>query len=97
MALFLHFMRIDSVIQARVKVPSLGSMKNISGERAVDQALEQSNKPGIYKTFRILASTPDEKAVVVDMTSFFSRAYLLYFSFPELCGKLYVWFGVPES
>ena len=47
------FMRIDSVIQARVKVPSLGSMKNISGERAVDQALEQYNKPGIYKTFRI--------------------------------------------
>ena len=81
------FMRIDSVIQARVKVPSLGSMKNISGERAVDQALEQSNKPGIYKTFRILASTPDEKAVVVDMTSFFLEHTSYTSPFPNYAGN----------
>ena len=81
------FMRIDSVIQARVKVPSLGSMKNISGERAVDQALEQSNKPGVYKTFRILASTSDERAVVVDMTSFFLEHTSYTSPFPNYAGN----------
>lgn len=81
------FMRVDSVIQARVKVPNLGSMKNISDDRAVDQALEQSNKPGIYKTFRVLAFTPDEKAVVVDMTSFFLEHTSCTSPFPYYAGN----------
>lgn len=81
------FVRVDSVIQARVKIPSLGNMKNISGDRAVDQALERSNKPGIYKTFRILAFTPDERAVVVDMTSFFLEHTSYTSPFPNYAGN----------
>lgn len=76
----LRFVRRDSVLQARIAVqidyPPLQAF-NSSGDAAIDRALEKSSQPGIFGTYKIEAWTPDSTAVVVDMTSLFTR-YSMY-------------------
>lgn len=72
----LRFVRRDSVLQARIIVPvdypPLRAF-NSSGDEAIDRALEKSSQPGIFATYKIEAWTPDSTAVVIDMTSLFTK------------------------
>lgn len=63
------FTREGEYVQARLRqgVPII----NGSGDENVEGALEKSFMPGVYSTFKIEAYTPDNSAVVLNMTSFF--------------------------
>lgn len=63
------FTREGDYVQARLRqgVP----IANGSGNENVAGALEKSFMPGVYSTFKIEAYTPDNSAVVLNMTSFF--------------------------
>lgn len=65
----LRFEMIDSTIVARM--PLLSKPVNTSGNANISKALDKSHNPGIFKSFKILACSPDSSALVVDMKSLF--------------------------
>ena len=64
-----HFIKIDSTLQARLSL--IGKPITSEHEKNISQALLVSNKGGAFKTFKILAYTPDSSAVVINMSDFF--------------------------
>ncbi len=65
----LRFTRQDSLLQARFLLFNIPV--NTGKEVKANQALVESNLPGIFKSFKIKAYTPDSTAIVVDMTDLF--------------------------
>ena len=68
----LVFTLADSVLSARMPIalPPLGP----DGEApAARNNISRSFHPGIVRNFKVLAATPDQKAVVVDMTDLFLK------------------------
>ena len=65
----LRFDMIDSTIVARM--PLLSKPVNTSGDSYIARALNNSHNPGIFKSFKVLACSPDSSALVVDMKSLF--------------------------
>ena len=56
-------------VQARLRQGA--PVGNGSGDANMESALEKSFMPGVYATFKIETYTPDNRAVVLNMTSFF--------------------------
>lgn len=75
-----NFERIDSALVARM--PLLSKPVNTSGDANIAQALNRSHYPGIFKSFKILAYTPDSTAVVVDMQKLFLEGSAFTKPFP---------------
>ena len=75
----------DSMLQARL-VRRYG-VKNTGMGKNADQIIERSNTPGIFQSYKILAYTPDKKAVVVDMTELFLESSRLTNPFPSYAGN----------
>ena len=44
---------------------------NTSGDAYIARALDNAHNPGIFKSFKVLACTPDSSALVVDMKGLF--------------------------
>lgn len=60
---------IDSTLVARM--PLLSKPVNTSGDAYIARALDNAHNPGIFKSFKVLACTPDSSALVVDMKGLF--------------------------
>lgn len=74
------FTRQDSVVQVRFTL--LSKPVNTSGDPGIERNLDISNRPGIFKTFKILASTPDSSAVVIDLKELFFESSVYTDPFP---------------
>lgn len=66
---WLRFTRLDSTLQARMIY--LRGLENTSGAGEPDRNISSSQQPGIYKSFKIEAISPDSTAVVVNMSDLF--------------------------
>ncbi len=86
----LRFTRQDSTLQARMIL--LSEPLNSSENPEIGRALEYSNAPGIFKSFKILAYTPDSSAVVVDMKKLFFESSTYTKPFPSLAANAYYGF-----
>lgn len=65
----LSFEMIDSTVVARM--PLLSKPVNSSGDAYIARALDNSHNPGIFKSFKVLACTPDSSALVINMKDLF--------------------------
>lgn len=63
------FTKEGNHVQARLRQGA--PVGNGSGDANMESALEKSFMPGVYATFKIETYTPDNRAVVLNMTSFF--------------------------
>lgn len=87
----LHFTKPDSVtLQSRVSL--LVPHMNSSEDRGIDQALSNATTPGIFKSFKILAYTPDSSAVVVDMKDLLFESSTYTKPFPANAANSYYGF-----
>lgn len=86
----LQFTRQDSTIQARMFL--LSKPMNTGNDPGVEQALGYSNMPGIFKSFKILAYTPDSSAVVLDMKKLFFESSTYTKPFPTDAANAYYGF-----
>jgi len=77
----LRFERIDSTVVARM--PLLSKPVNTSGDSDIARALNNSHNPGIFKSFKVLACTPDSSALVVNMKSLFLEGSAFTKPFPS--------------
>ena len=75
------FTKNDSILEARFVL--MDRLMNRTGEQSVEEAIEEANTGGIYKSFKIVALTPDSSAMVVDMTSLFLEDSYYTLPFPE--------------
>lgn len=85
-----RFELIDSTIV--VRMPLLSKPINSGGDARIDVGLERSHKPGIFKSFKVLACTPDSTALVVDMKSFFLEGSSFTKPFPAAAANSYYGF-----
>lgn len=70
----LRFTLEDSLLQARAVLFNLPV--NTSKESKAKSALDESNLPGVFASFKVEAYTPDSTAIVADMTGlFFESSY----------------------
>lgn len=86
----LRFEMIDSTVVARM--PLLSKPVNTSGDSDIARALNNSHNPGIFKSFKVLACTPDSSAVVVDMNSLFLDGSSFTKPFPSTSANGYYGF-----
>ena len=75
----------DSMLQARLVLRY--GVKNTGMGKDADQIIERSNTPGVFQSYKILAYTPDKKAVVVDMTGLFLESSRFTNPFPSYAGN----------
>lgn len=86
----LRFEMIDSTIVARM--PLLSKPVNTSGDSDIARALNHSHNPGIFKSFKVLACTPDSSALVVNMKSLFLEGSAFTKPFPSTSANGYYGF-----
>lgn len=86
----LRFEMIDSTIVARM--PLLSKPVNTSGDSDIARALNNSHNPGIFKSFKVLACTPDSSALVVNMKSLFLEGSAFTKPFPSTSANGYYGF-----
>lgn len=86
----LQFEMVDSTIVARM--PLLSKPVNTSGDAYIARALNHSHNPGIFKSFKVLACTPDSSALVVDMKSLFMEDSKFTKPFPANSANSYFGF-----
>lgn len=85
-----RFEMIDSTIVARM--PLLSKPVNTSGDTYIARALDNAHNPGIFKSFKVLACTPDSAALVVDMKGFFLEGSEFTKPFPSNSANSYYGF-----
>lgn len=76
-----RFEKVDSAIVARMSL--LSKPINSSGVPGITQALNVSHLPGIFKTFKIQAYTPDSTAAVVNLKTLFFEGSQFTKPFPS--------------
>ena len=86
----LRFEMIDSTIVARM--PLLSKPVNTSGDSDITRALNHSHNPGIFKSFKVLACTPDSSALVVNMKGLFLEGSAFTKPFPSTSANGYYGF-----
>lgn len=86
----LRFEMIDSTVVARM--PLLSKPVNTSGDSDIARALNNSHNPGIFKSFKVLACTPDSSALVVNMKSLFLEGSAFTKPFPSTSANGYYGF-----
>ena len=86
----LRFEMIDSTIVARM--PLLSKPVNTSGDSDIARALNHSHNPGIFKSFKVLACTPDSSALVVNMKGLFLEGSAFTKPFPSTSANGYYGF-----
>lgn len=86
----LRFEMIDSTIVARM--PLLSKPVNTSSDSDIARALNNSHNPGIFKSFKVLACTPDSSALVVNMKSLFLEGSAFTKPFPSTSANGYYGF-----
>lgn len=86
----LLFEMIDSTVVARM--PLLSKPVNSAGDADIACALNRSHHPGIFKSFKVLACTPDSSAVVVNMKSLFLEGSAFTKPFPSSSANGYYGF-----
>ncbi len=86
----LRFEMLDSTIVARM--PLLSKPVNTSGDSDIARALNNSHNPGIFKSFKVLACTPDSLALVVNMKSLFLEGSAFTKPFPSTSANGYYGF-----
>ena len=77
----LRFEMIDSTVVARM--PLLSKPVNTGGDASIARALDNAHNPGIFKSFKVLACTPDSSAVVVNMKGLFLEGSAFTKPFPS--------------
>lgn len=85
-----RFEMIDSTIVARM--PLLSKPVNSSGDADIARALNYAHNPGIFKSFKVLACTPDSSALVVDMKGLFLEGSAFTKPFPSTSANGYYGF-----
>lgn len=85
-----RFEMIDSTIVARM--PLLSKPVNSSGDADIARALNYAHNPGIFKSFKVLACTPDSSALVVDMKGLFMEGSAFTKPFPSTSANGYYGF-----
>ena len=85
-----RFEMIDSTLVARM--PLLSKPVNTSGDSYIARALDNSHNPGIFKSFKVLACTPDSSALVVDMKGLFMEGSAFTKPFPSTSANGYYGF-----
>lgn len=86
----LRFEMIDSTVVARM--PLLSKPVNTSGDASIARALNNAHNPGIFKSFKVLACTPDSSAVVVNMKGLFLEGSAFTKPFPSTSANGYYGF-----
>lgn len=86
----LRFEMVDSTIVARM--PLLSKPVNTSGDTCISRALDEAHNPGIFKSFKVLACTPDSSALVVDMKGLFLEGSAFTKPFPKTSANGYYGF-----
>lgn len=76
-----RFEMLDSTVVARM--PLLSKPVNTSGDPDIARALDLAHNPGIFKSFKVLAYSPDSTAVVVDMKKLFLEGSAFTKPFPS--------------
>lgn len=76
-----NFEMIDSTLVARM--PLLSKPVNTSGDANIARALNNSHNPGIFKSFKVLAYSPDSTSIVVDMKTLFLEGSSFTKPFPS--------------
>lgn len=89
-----RFEMIDSTIVARM--PLLSKPVNTSGDAYIARALDNAHNPGIFKSFKVLACTPDSSALVVDMKGLFLEGSAFTKPFPSTSANGYYGFVTRE-
>lgn len=89
-----NFDMIDSTLVARM--PLLSKPVNTSGDTNIARALNNSHNPGIFKSFKVLAYSPDSTAVVVDMKTLFLESSSFTKPFPSNSANGYYGFVTRE-
>ena len=85
-----RFEMIDSTLVARM--PLLSKPVNTSGDAYIARALDNAHNPGIFKSFKVLACTPDSSALVVDMKGLFLEGSAFTKPFPSTSANGYYGF-----
>lgn len=89
-----RFEMVDSTIVARM--PLLSKPVNSSGDAEIARALNYAHNPGIFKSFKVLACTPDSTALVVDMKGLFLEGSAFTKPFPSTSANGYYGFVTRE-
>ena len=86
----LQFEMIDSTIVARM--PLLSKPVNSSNDGQISGAINEAHNPGIFKSFKVLACTPDSNALVIDMKGLFLEGSSFTKPFPKASANGYYGF-----